>query len=157
MLTVVHFEIPADDVERAQKFYGELFGWKIEKFTGPMPMDYWMITTGAKAGEMGLDGGMMKRQAPQISRLLFILMCRPSMNTWTRSRSLAARCAFPKPPYPEWDTSQCVSIRKITALVFGRNNPKRPITLVSLVFRKPCFDARKYETKKVCSGQTGIA
>ena len=43
MFNVVHFEIPADDVERAQKFYGELFGWKIEKFTSPMPMDYWMI------------------------------------------------------------------------------------------------------------------
>ena len=37
MFNVVHFEIPADEVERAQKFYGELFGWKIEKFTGPTP------------------------------------------------------------------------------------------------------------------------
>jgi predicted enzyme related to lactoylglutathione lyase len=26
MPTVVHFEIPADDVERAQKFYSGLFG-----------------------------------------------------------------------------------------------------------------------------------
>ncbi len=39
MFGVCHFEIPADDVERAQKFYGELFGWKIEKFAGPAPMD----------------------------------------------------------------------------------------------------------------------
>jgi hypothetical protein len=29
--TIVHFEIPADDVERARKFYSILFGWKIEK------------------------------------------------------------------------------------------------------------------------------
>ena len=28
--TVVHFEIPADDPERASKFYRELFGWEIE-------------------------------------------------------------------------------------------------------------------------------
>jgi len=27
----VHFEIPADDVERPRKFYSTLFGWKIEK------------------------------------------------------------------------------------------------------------------------------
>ena len=34
MPTIVHFEIPADDVERSKKFYSDLFGWKIEKFTG---------------------------------------------------------------------------------------------------------------------------
>lgn len=28
--TVVHFEIPAEDVDRARKFYSTLFGWKIE-------------------------------------------------------------------------------------------------------------------------------
>lgn len=26
---IVHFEIPADDVTRAQKFYKQAFGWKI--------------------------------------------------------------------------------------------------------------------------------
>jgi predicted enzyme related to lactoylglutathione lyase len=31
MPTIVHFEIPADDVERSKKFYSDLFGWKIEK------------------------------------------------------------------------------------------------------------------------------
>jgi predicted enzyme related to lactoylglutathione lyase len=28
MPTIVHFEIPADDVERAKRFYSDLFGWK---------------------------------------------------------------------------------------------------------------------------------
>jgi predicted enzyme related to lactoylglutathione lyase len=28
MPIIVHFEIPADDVERAKKFYSDLFGWK---------------------------------------------------------------------------------------------------------------------------------
>jgi uncharacterized protein len=31
MPTIVHFEIPVDDVDRAKKFYNDLFGWKIEK------------------------------------------------------------------------------------------------------------------------------
>ncbi len=31
MPTIVHFEIPSDDIERSKKFYNELFGWKIEK------------------------------------------------------------------------------------------------------------------------------
>ena len=29
--SIVHFEIPADDVERARGFYSTLFGWRIEK------------------------------------------------------------------------------------------------------------------------------
>ena len=32
MPTLVHFELPADDIERAKKFYTNLFGWKIEKW-----------------------------------------------------------------------------------------------------------------------------
>jgi predicted enzyme related to lactoylglutathione lyase len=34
--TIVHFEIPADDVERSKKFYNDLFGWKIEKWPGKL-------------------------------------------------------------------------------------------------------------------------
>lgn len=59
MPTIVHFEIPADDVERAKVFYSSLFGWEITEIPG---MDYWMITT---AGEKTIGGGMMKRTAPQ--------------------------------------------------------------------------------------------
>ena len=34
MPTIVHFEIPADDVERAKKFYSDLFGWRMERWPG---------------------------------------------------------------------------------------------------------------------------
>lgn len=61
MPTIVHFEIPADDVERAKKFYSELFGWEIKEVPG---MQYWLITT---KGEMAVGGGMMKRQHPRQS------------------------------------------------------------------------------------------
>jgi predicted enzyme related to lactoylglutathione lyase len=30
MQKVVHFEIPADDVERAKDFYGSIFGWELQ-------------------------------------------------------------------------------------------------------------------------------
>jgi len=30
MPKVVHFEIPADDVDRAKKFYGSTFGWELQ-------------------------------------------------------------------------------------------------------------------------------
>lgn len=58
MPTIVHFEIPADDVERAKRFYSKLFGWKFEE----VPQgDYWMIATGKNA----VGGGLMKRQNPR--------------------------------------------------------------------------------------------
>ena len=31
--TIVHFEIPADNPERATQFYRELFGWEIQKWS----------------------------------------------------------------------------------------------------------------------------
>jgi predicted enzyme related to lactoylglutathione lyase len=58
MPRVVHFEIHADDVARAKKFYEDVFGWKIEKWEGPM--EYWNVKTGEQ-GQMGIDGGLMKR------------------------------------------------------------------------------------------------
>ncbi|MFA5110337.1 MAG: VOC family protein [Desulfobaccales bacterium] len=100
MFTVVHFEIPADDVERAQKFYGELFGWKIEKFTGPTPMEYWSITTSAEPGEMGLlNGGMMKRQAPQQQITMYIDV--PSVDEYVdKVTKLGGKVCFPKTAVP---------------------------------------------------------
>lgn len=62
MPTICHFNIPAEDIERAKKFYAELFGWKIEKYG---PMEYYAIGTTTLGGEEGLGGGMTKRENPQ--------------------------------------------------------------------------------------------
>ena len=67
MPTIVHFEIPADDVERAKKFYSDLFGWKMEKWPGAdgssSNMEYWIISTiDDKGNKAAIGGGMMKRQ-----------------------------------------------------------------------------------------------
>ena len=56
------FDIPADDPERAQKFYQEVFDWKFDKWDGPM--DYWMATTGTE--EPGINGGLSKRMPGQM-------------------------------------------------------------------------------------------
>jgi uncharacterized protein len=58
MSRVIHFEIPAADPDRAAAFYGNVFGWKFDKWPGPM--EYWMVTTG-KEGEIGINGGMLKK------------------------------------------------------------------------------------------------
>ena len=57
---IIWFEIPADNPERAEAFYSELFGWKIEKFPGMT--DYWHIDTGGS--DDSPDGGLMKRMHP---------------------------------------------------------------------------------------------
>src|ERR687889_1215059 len=74
MPTIVHFEIPADDIERSRKFYTDLFGWKIEKWPGPVnrDMEYWMITTTDEKGNKALGGGMMKRKMPQQPNINYI-------------------------------------------------------------------------------------
>ncbi len=56
--SIVWFEIPADNVGRAKKFYSALFGWKIEKFPGVT--DYWHIDTGG--ADDTPDGGLMARK-----------------------------------------------------------------------------------------------
>ena len=57
---IVHFEIPADDVARAQKFYKQAFGWKI---SDPYKMNYFFVET-RKQGEEGINGGLMQRKMP---------------------------------------------------------------------------------------------
>ena len=58
MPRITHFEIPSDDVQRAQKFYSSVFNWEFAKWDGPT--DYWMIKTG-KDEEHGIDGGLTNR------------------------------------------------------------------------------------------------
>jgi predicted enzyme related to lactoylglutathione lyase len=64
--TVVHFEIPADDVEKISKFYEDLFGWRIQHVGW---MDYWTVETVPTDDEgnpvrPGVNGGLMRRESP---------------------------------------------------------------------------------------------
>lgn len=66
MNKVVHFEIPAHDLDRAQGFYQELFGWKITKI--PMAdSEYYMVSTvetdanGQPTQPGAINGGMVSK------------------------------------------------------------------------------------------------
>jgi predicted enzyme related to lactoylglutathione lyase len=63
MLRPVHFEIAADEPERAVKFYDDVFGWKTSKWDGPV--DYWLVKTGEDAE--GIDGGIARRRPGSVT------------------------------------------------------------------------------------------
>ena len=52
-----YFEIQADEVKRAVRFYTQVFGWKFTKVEG-LPVEYWRIETD------GQRGGLLQRPAP---------------------------------------------------------------------------------------------
>ena len=100
--TVVHFEIPADDVEKLRKFYSELFGWKIEKMPGPV--EYWGIAT-VPVNEKGMpqrpgvNGGMMKRQNPEHKPVNYIAV--ESVDEYVKKiEALGGRVIVPKMEVP---------------------------------------------------------
>jgi predicted enzyme related to lactoylglutathione lyase len=53
-----HFSINADDVQRAQKFYAKVFGWKFEAWGPP---GFFMIKTGTEK-EPGIQGSLQGRR-----------------------------------------------------------------------------------------------
>ena len=63
---VVHFEIPIDDGERAVAFYGQAFGWGLERWG---PLEFW--TTAAGEGE-GIGGALTKRSDASASLTFYI-------------------------------------------------------------------------------------
>ena len=73
---VVHFEIPAENLERAKKFYSENFGWKLTQM-GPEMGNYVLVHTGP-TDEKGpqeksfINGGLMKRDPSASSPVLVI-------------------------------------------------------------------------------------
>ena len=63
MSRVVHFEIQADDVERAKAFYAAAFGWEFQDYGEFTGTPYWGIVTGPE-DQPGINGGLLQRPAP---------------------------------------------------------------------------------------------
>ena len=92
--SLVWFEIPADNVKRAQKFYKAMFGWKISKIPG---MEYWHIDTGG--ADASPDGGIMKRCDPKqkITNYVFV----ESVNkAAVKVKKLGGKIIMPKTAVP---------------------------------------------------------
>jgi predicted enzyme related to lactoylglutathione lyase len=109
--TIVHFEIPAEDPERAAQFYRELFGWAIKKWQAPAEgpdavggMEYWTINTvpSDQHGQLvrpGVNGGLMRRKHPQQPFATYISV--ESVSDYLdRAVELGGQIALPKMPVP---------------------------------------------------------
>ncbi|MGH1561308.1 VOC family protein [Mumia sp. DW29H23] len=65
--SIVHFEIPFGDGERARAFYRDAFGWEVQHLP---EMDYTMVQTGPVGDDMApsepgfINGGMFERREP---------------------------------------------------------------------------------------------
>ena len=106
--TVVHFEIPADDPERAAKFYRELFGWEIKRWEGSAGGgagdEYWMVRTvptdaAGQPTRPGVNGGLMRRMFPSQTPVNYVGVA--SVDEFLRrAERLSAKVVVPKRPVP---------------------------------------------------------
>lgn len=100
MPRVIHFEIHADDPQRAMSFYGRLFGWEFQGYGGPA--EYWLVVTG-KDPEPGIDGGLMRRQGgsgDRINSYVCVVGVDDIDAAIARARALGAPEALPKQEIP---------------------------------------------------------
>ena len=72
MSRVVHFEIHAEDPQRAIGFYERCFGWTFARFEGPI--EYWPITTGPDSAP-GINGGLLRRRGPIDGTCVIAYVC----------------------------------------------------------------------------------
>lgn len=62
MSRVVHFEIQADDPQRAMRFYADVFGWQFQDYGEVTGSPYWGVITGPE-DQPGINGGLLGRPA----------------------------------------------------------------------------------------------
>jgi len=87
MNPVVHFEMPAADMERMKKFYSEVFGWQMNQM-GPEMGNYVVVTTteGDQNGRPkmpgAINGGFYKKTDDPGSHAMSVVIAVPDIQKW---------------------------------------------------------------------------
>lgn len=99
MPTIVHFDVPSDDPQRAKQFYETIFGWHFE---GPPGMDdYYLIGTKDLDGKQGVGGGLGKRGDP--SQRITAYFGVDDMDGYSKKvEAYGGKVAQPKMTVPGW-------------------------------------------------------
>lgn len=100
MPRVIHFEIHAEDPERAIRFYEAVFGWGFARWT---EMEYWLVKTGP-AEQPGIDGGLMRRHGTVDGTAVIAYVCTvdvPDLPATTSAvEGAGGTIALPRMPVP---------------------------------------------------------
>jgi len=91
--TLCFFEIPADDPEALQKFYGTLFGWTFEKAKVPGRFRLYEVKTGADSPR----GGLTARQDPAHTIVNYVKV-ESVDDALAKAQKLGAMVVVPKKP-----------------------------------------------------------
>jgi predicted enzyme related to lactoylglutathione lyase len=91
---VIHFEIPADDTQRAREFWGAMFGIDWQSFEGPI--EYHMFGD----AEEGSGGGLYPRQGAEDDRIRVYFNTDDLDATVERVRELGGSVDEEKAPVP---------------------------------------------------------
>ena len=127
MPTVQYFEIPADDMERAQKFYKQVFGWDMQKWDNKEnpEQEYYMFETRDEKGNPGLRGEMMKRQSPQHPITNYITVSSVDEYTYKIEQS-GGMVMMPKTNVPDMGfISVCLDSENNVFGIFEATTPKQ--------------------------------
>ncbi len=100
MPTIVHFDIGADDPERARKFYEALFGWKMEK--PPGMTDYYLIETTDLDGKPGVVGGGLGKRGDPGQRITSYVGVSSIDEYVAKVESLGGKVVMPRTAVPGW-------------------------------------------------------
>jgi len=84
---VVHFAIHADDVDRARRFYTEVFGWRFEAWGPP---NFYGVQTGT-ADDPGIEGALHERQEPLDGRGVRAFECTVSVDDLGAARAAVVK------------------------------------------------------------------
>jgi len=119
----VHFEVHAENPDRAMAFYSSLLGWRFDKFEGPW--DYWMITTGPDS-EPGINGGMLRRQGLIDGEAVIAYVCTMGVSSLdeTMAAALAAGGAMALPKMQIPNVGWLAYMKDTEGNIFGLLEPE---------------------------------
>jgi uncharacterized protein len=97
---VIHFEIHADNPQRAIAFYNNVFNWE---FTNWGSNEYWLIKTGPE-DKHGINGGLIKRRGEIDGQAVIAYVCTIGVESVDKTAKKvtenAGQIVVPKMPIP---------------------------------------------------------
>ena len=98
MPRVIHFELPAEDPQRASRFYSEVFGWSFSKWDGP---EEYLLTSTGEDSQPGINGAVMRQNECFGAKTPINIIDVPSVDEYTgKIEAAGGQVIMPKMPVP---------------------------------------------------------